>query len=204
MKKISLGWTLLVAGISFLIGAALMQAWNMYRAREDKALLDTLAQPDSVWLLDMENASTPAGVTAVQEPCAPRALTMPSQLSKIDLPEVQALISRSGAEITPNDGGKNKEGEKDSAPVILLEDTAVVGGVPAGTAAVSAPQEESKITLIEAPVEAQQITSLNEYRAFKRQARGNYPEVDFAKQNSFSMSDGSPFPILFGKIFLMR
>ena len=191
MNKSSIGWMLAVGGLAFVVGVALTQGWHMYRAREDKALFDTLKESPSVWLMDMENASMPEGVTPAQEPQEAKVLTVPSQLSKIDLPEVQTVISRSGAEFTLP-GGEEKNAANPVVVLPTLDDTAVTGGKLAALTPVEA--GESKISMIEAPVEVQKITSLEQYRQFKRQARGSYPEVDFAKQNILVLQSTSNLP----------
>ena len=166
-----------------------MQGWHVYRAREDKALLDTLPDASSVWVTDMNKAALPEGVTWAQETPDVQDVTAPSQLSKIDLPEVQTIISRSGAEFTPSSG---EETPADTLPVV--DASAVVVQAQPMPIQVARPDGESKITLIEAPVEARVLSSLEDYRQFKRQARGNYPEVDFAKQNVLVLQSASNLP----------
>lgn len=180
---------MIVSICSFLVGAAFMQGWHIYRAREDKALLGTLPDASSVWVTDMQNAAMPDGVTSAQTAPEVQAVTVPSQLSKIDLPEVQTIISRSGAEFTPASSGE----EKDST-LPVVDATAVVSNGQSLPVKVADPAGESKITLIEAPVEVQVLSSLDDYRQFKRQARGNYPEVDFAKQNVLVLQSTSNLP----------
>lgn len=188
MNKFSMGM-IIVGVLAFVAGAALVQGWHVYRAREDKALFDTLPDASSVWVTDMEKAALAEGVVPIQETSEVQSVTVPSQLSKIDLPEVKTIISRSGVEFTPPSG---EEATADTLPVV--DASAVVVNAQTLPVKVADPSAESKITLIEAPVEAQILSSLEDYRRFKRQARGSYPEVDFTKQNVLVLQSTSNLP----------
>ena len=69
-----------------------------------------------------------------------------------------------------------------------------VAAIAAQTVAVVDSNEPSHITMITAPVRFFLIRNLEEYKAFKQQARGGYPTVDFAKQMLVVLESDSNFP----------
>lgn len=185
---------LFICLIAFVAGAGAMQWWHIRQARQDKAFLGTLAETESVFVRDMTQADEADGVSDVQAPQMAAPLTVPSQLSKIDVPDVQTVLPRSGAEFAPN--GEEEPASETALPVLDASSRVAVGSavqVPtsASTQTVSA---ESKISMIEAPVQAVMVKSLEQYRDFKRRARGNYPEVDFEKQNVLVLESASNLP----------
>lgn len=186
---------LIVYALFFIAGAAAMQMWHLHQARQDKALLDTLTETDSVFVRDMTNAAEPDGVSDTQAPQMGAELTVPSQLSKIDVPDVQTVLPRSGAEFVPN---AQEETEQTAALPVLDDSARVAVGTAIQTATAPAPAQpvaaDSKISMIEVPVEAVVIKSLDEYRDFKRRARGSYPEVDFEKQDVLVLESASNLP----------
>lgn len=58
----------------------------------------------------------------------------------------------------------------------------------------SLPEEESHISLIDAPVKHLLITNTEEYKAFKNIARGSYPVADFDKQMVVVLESDSALP----------
>ena len=184
---------LIVCALFFIAGAAAMQVWHVHQARQDKALLDTLAETDSVFVRDMTNAAEPDGVSDTQAPQMAAKLTVPSQLSKIDVPDVQTVLPRSGAEFMPNADEENAP----TAALPVLDDSsrvAVGTAIQTATAPAQTVAADTKISMIEVPVEAVVIKSLDEYRDFKRRARGSYPEVDFEKQDVLVLESASNLP----------
>ncbi len=184
---------LILCTVAFVAGACTMQWWNMRQARQDKALLDTLAETESVFVRDMTAAGEAEGVSDVQTPQPEATLTVPSQLSKIDVPDVQTVLPRSGAEFTPNE---EETKPADTLPVLDTTSRVAVGTtvqVPTVSSTQTA-TTESKISMIEAPVKAVLIKSLEEYRDFKRRARGSYPEVDFTKEHLLVLESSSNLP----------
>ena len=174
--------------LSFLIGAAVMHWWDTHR--NPSATQPVLAgeETSSVWLLDMEKASTPQDMQEVKTAAdTPQEVTIPSQLSKIELPGVQTVISRSGAEFSPQSG----EEDQPEAGVVDLQNVSYKT-IPEKEE--TAEETESKISMIEAPVSAKLISSVEEYREFKREARGDYPQADFNKQQVLVLESGSNLP----------
>ncbi|WP_428056397.1 hypothetical protein [Candidatus Avelusimicrobium alvi] len=179
---------LILAGafvLVFIAGVASMRVWDAYRAASAPQFAD-VADSDSLLIVNMDEASEPEGVVAVSEPEYVDDSTVPSQLSKIKVQGLKRVISRSGASIdAPQDDG-------DSSPVVLgdVDRTAV----PAGTAQPTKLPSDSKISMIEAPVQVRLIKTLNDYKAFKRTARGKYPEADFTKDYIVVLESTSNLP----------
>ncbi len=169
--------------LAFAAGAGLMRLWDVRHSACGPCSVDLEEDTQSVWLVDMHNAATPQDVQEIKGDDSPREITIPSQLSKIELPQVQTIISRSGAEFSPEQGAENE--------VVDLQNASYTRFAPP---AQSATETESKISMIEAPVQAKLITSTEEYREFKRQARGTYPVVDFKKQQVLVLESASNLP----------
>lgn len=185
---------LIICTVAFVAGAVCMQWWNMRQARQDKAFLGTLEETESVFVRDMTQADEADGVSDAQTPQMAAPLTVPSQLSKIEVPDVQTVLPRSGAEFAPN---SEEETKPESTLPVLDITSRVAVGTTVQVPTVSSTQTavtESKISMIEAPVEAVLIKSLEEYRDFKRRARGSYPEVDFTKEHVLVLESASNLP----------
>lgn len=168
--------------VVFLGGAAVMRVWDAYRAARAENAAVPLHETDSLLSLDLRDASMPEGVTDTEKPDYIES-TVPSQLSKINVPGMETIISRSGREFAPQE-----EESETSETVVDLTNTA--------DPAAAAPAEEPKssISMINAPVAAKLITNADEYKAFKRTARGSYPKADFAKENVLVLESSSNLP----------
>ncbi len=164
----------------FMAGLAAMRMWDVSRARLAENADVPLLATDSLLSLDLEEASAPEGVTEVEKPDYVES-DVPSQLSKINVPGMEKIISRSAAQNVP------EEEEKTEAVLDLTNVSA-----PADSAPEDAPK--SSISMINAPVSARLITNAEEYKAFKRVARGSYPAANFAKENVLVLESSSNLP----------
>lgn len=181
-KKNLISAAVLVA--AFLAGAAAMRAWDVYQAARAEEEAVPVSATGSLLTINMESAGVPEGVTVVEEPDYVEP-SVPSQLSKIKVEGVETIISRSGREIAP------QEDESPSKTVVDLTNAAL----PAAAAEDSAePQPKSSISMINAPVTAKLIKTADEYKAFKRIARGSYPSADFTKQYVLVLESASNLP----------
>ncbi len=141
------------------------------------------SEETNLLLAQLEQAALPDDVQEPQEETRPqRADEMPSQLVRTDWPEDLVM------------GAQPQAGEMPAKPAgVVLDDTqnTVVLNAkrPPHRAA-----DGSSITMIEAPVAAKRITSLDEYKAFKREARGSYPQADFAKEEVLVLESQSNLP----------
>lgn len=168
--------------VVFLAGVAAMRVWDTYQA--SRAVNDAVPvqATDSLLTINMEEAAMPEGVTVLEEPDYVES-SVPSQLSKIKVEGVDKIISRSGHVITPEEEGKATE------TVVDLTNTSTP------TADAPAAQElKSNISMINAPVSAKLIKTAEEYKAFKRVARGSYPAADFSKQDVLVLESTSNLP----------
>lgn len=166
--------------VVFLAGVATMRVWDVYRAARAENTVPVHGT-DSLLTINMEDASVPEGITVVEEPDYVES-DVPSQLSKIKVPGMEKVISRSGNVITPQ--------EDTQEPAVDLTDTP--SGVLPGQE--SAPEPKSNISMINAPVTAKLIKTADEYKTFKRTARGKYPSADFAKENVLVLESASNLP----------
>ena len=171
--------------LAFVAGAVAMRVWDERQTARAGLWPARNGDASSVRLLDMQQASVAPGVEEVKEKQEPQEVTIPSQLSKIELPGVERVISLSGAEYAP--AGADTPGPD---KVVDLQNVSYTRFPPAAEAA----QEESKISMIEAPVDVRKIKSVEEYREFKRQARGSYPEADFKKEQVLVLESASNLP----------
>lgn len=174
--------------LAFWMGAAVMHWWDGRRNTCEIADVKGGEDSASVWLLDMQQAQAPRDVQEVKTDDTPQEITIPSQLSKIELDDVQKIITRSGAEFSAPENDTPAQ-----ASVVDLQDVSYTRVIPV-KAVKEGENTESKISMIEAPVNAKLISSLEEYREFKRQARGGYPEADFNKQQVLVLESASNLP----------
>lgn len=168
--------------IVFLAGVAAMRVWDAYQAARTKNDTVPVHATDSLLAINMEQAAMPEGVTVLEEADYVET-SVPSQLSKINVEGVDKIISRSGHVITP------EEENNASQTVVDLTNTSMpTADGPA------APAPKSNISMINAPVSAKLIKTADEYKAFKRIARGSYPSADFTKQNILVLESTSNLP----------
>lgn len=182
MKK-----NILLAGsfiVVFLGGMAAMRVWDVYRAARAEDI-PPVHPTDSFLSLNMEQATVPEGVTVLEEPDYVES-TVPSQLSKINVPGMEKIVSRSGNVIEPE--------EESSAGDTVIDLTDVQNVRLPSAAAKPVEEPKSSISMINAPVTAKVIKTADEYKAFKRVARGKYPPADFAKQNVLVLESASNLP----------
>lgn len=171
----------------FLAGLAAMRVWDVYRFAKERENAVPLRPTDSLLSLNLKGASAPEGVTELEAPDYVET-TVPSQLSKISVPGMEKVISRSG-QVIETDG--DEESEEKSAAVDLSGAQNV--RLPSGA---QKPVEEPKsaISMINAPVAAKLIKTAAEYKAFKRTARGKYPSANFATDNVLVLESTSNLP----------
>ena len=179
--------------VSFVVGAISMQVWNHYQTKTNEVFLSSLESDSSVRLADIQQGSLPDNWIDPTEPSKEiTAPTVPSQLSKINVPDVQAVISRPVRSFSSQD--EEYLPHPSASPIFLDEEATVVVGGRRLPAKVIEESAESKISMIDAPVESLLIKSLEEYRRFKQKARGSYPVVDFSKNNVLVLESGSNLP----------
>ena len=138
-------------------------------------------------LARLEEMGTPNGVSEVVQDNTPRSSAeLPSNLVRTELPK-DLVISMSAP------APQEKKNAKAKAPNIVLTDeqeTVVLSASqPAQRAA-----DGSNRTLIKAPVEVKRIQTLDQYKEFKKQARGSYPTVDLDKEEVIVLESASSLP----------
>lgn len=181
--------TLMTAGVLvlvFLAGVATMRIWDAYHAPKPMPA-GQMPGSDSLLLVDMGDATEPEGIMLVEEPEYVDDSKVPSQLSKIKMKGLDRVISRSGTVVEAPE-------EEDDSPVVLgnVDRTAV----PSATAPkpLDPADVKSNMSMIDAPVKARIIKTLEDYKAFKRNARGKYPSADFSKDYIVVLESTSNLP----------
>lgn len=188
MKKSTLLWCLAIVAVG-LLSSALTGSFYKNRAVNGEPVV-----AEEMELIDWEEAQLPED-TQMAEPDAPvvDAMKLPSQLTSIHLPDVTAVhkprepledsVPQAAApavkkEVAPLD---LKNGQSRVVPLddIQMEDTR---------------EDESARVMIQAPVRYKLINTLEEYKAFKRKARGSYPEVNFAANRVLVLESDSNLP----------
>ncbi len=176
-------------GLTFLAGAVVGGTCvNVFLQRT--ARLQTACQAtggvDEFHLVQLEDASFPDDVHEILPDNTPKsAADLPSQLVRTELPEDMRLSS------APTESPAQEEIASSGIVLSDAQNTVVLNAQqPAQRAADNA----SGITKIEAPVALKRIQTLDEYKAFKRQARGSYPEANFATEEVLVLESASNLP----------
>ena len=112
---------------------------------------------------------------------------LPSQIALTDVSEIAGVAPAAEEE---NEEGKSSDGST-AVPMELISGKATV--LP-GQDISALPEQESKITMIAAPVKFFLIKNSDEYKKFKTRARGSYPAVDFTKQMLVVLESDSQLP----------
>lgn len=180
----------IVLAVVFLAGLATMRLWDAHRNATDETL-PSAQRTASIELVDMEDSSLPQGVTYAEKEAPIKKPQGRSHLSSIDVPELEAIISKAGAVYYP---AKQSSEPAQLPPSIELDSQTQVALGPEGPLPISPADSETKIAMIDAPVQALVIKTLGEYRQFKRRARGSYPTVDFTKHHVLVLESASNLP----------
>ena len=146
---------------------------------------------------DMEKAEQVAAASLNEEIILPEdkvvvrkdGRDLPSQIVLTDLSEIAGVAPKESEENTsPEDSPKTP------APLDLQLTGSEVASVAPQTLPTGPMAEDSQISLIAAPVTYFLIKNTDEYKAFKKRARGGYPEVDFNKQALIVLESDSNLP----------
>lgn len=171
----------------FLAGVAVMRVWDVYRFAKERENAVPLHPTDSLLAINFKDASVPEGVTELED-LDYVEISVPSQLSKISVPGMEKVISRSGQVIEVN----SDEERAETSTAVDLSNVQNVR-LPSGTQQPVA-EPKSAISMINAPVAARLIKTAEEYKAFKRTARGKYPSANFATDNVLVLESTSNLP----------
>ena len=114
---------------------------------------------------------------------------LPSQVMLTDLADIAGVVPQKKEESYAS----SQEEEPKPVSELNLTGNEVASVAPTTLPALAA-GEDSKISLIAAPVRYFVVRNLDEYKEFKRRARGSYPSVDFAKQMVVVLESDSNLP----------
>jgi len=186
--------TLFIVVLSFALGAGFMRWWDMTQTQKDLAQMQAIfnaQQPaDSILTADLRTAELADGVAEENgENDVPQSGTdLPSQLSPIQLEGISEVYGYKKPEPEEQDFSQTA---KKSGGVVDL--SGAENNVPAATD--NARQAmSSNITMIEAPVKARIIETNEQYKEFKRSARGSYPMADFETEQVLVLESQSNLP----------
>lgn len=187
--------TLFLAVLAFLAGAGFMRWWDVSHGIKEAAQLQALFQAeqntDAVLDVNLQNARLADGVADTENPAqqVQQGSALPSQLSPIHLEGISEVYGKSSGPVA--------EGENLPAPQTVKSPVdlgGVQGQVPADTDNARQAQQATNLTMIEAPVKARVISSLDAYKAFKQTARGSYPAADFNAEQVVVLESQSNLP----------
>lgn len=195
--KINLGTVLLLL-LAFVLGAAFMQWQNTAKGQKElaqmQAILKAKQPAESLLDADLKNATLAEGLQEAQPTqTAPQSgAGLPSQLSPINLEGVSEIYAYKkpdpkNADVQPLEATSKLPAE----PVNLSN---VEGKVPADTDNAKQAKMPTNITMIEVPVKARVISTGEEYKEFKRVARGSYPAADFETEQVLVLESESNLP----------
>jgi len=183
MKKSTILWCLTLIAVACLSSALT----GLYYGHHPQSI--TPAARD-ITLIDWEEAQLPEDLkeTEPENPIVD-AGNIPSQLTEIHLPGV-ACVRKPGEE------EEEKVLPPDSKPAAITLESVSQKVVPLGEAekVEGLAQEDSARVMIQAPVRYRLINTLEEYKEFKRKARGSYPEVNFASNRVLVLESDSNLP----------
>ena len=182
--------------VSFLAGAGVMRWWDYSHGKNDlvkmQAIFNTQRPTDSLLAADLKESELAEGIEEKESSKnGPRRGTeLPSQLSPIHLEgvsEIYAYKKEADSDLEEQIIARKKYTE----PVDLSD---AQGKVPAATDNAQQAKMPTNITMIEVPVKARVISSSDDYKDFKRVARGSYPTADFAKEQVLVLESESNLP----------
>lgn len=188
MKKSTLFWCLALVAVA-LVSSGLTRLFYANRGGQMSA---PASSAHDMAVIDWDETEPPIDLQAADtDEKILDASKLPSQLSGLHLPDVEA-VRKPREEVQTADEEEEMRAPK-AAPLHLKDNQNVVvplGGVPSTAEA----SEDTARVLIPAPVRYKLINTLDEYKNFKRTARGSYPEVNFAANRVLVLESDSELP----------
>ena len=183
MKKSTILWCLVLVAVACLSSVLT----GLYYGRRSQEIVPAARD---ITLIDWEEAQLPEGLeeTEPENPIVD-AGNIPSQLTEIHLPGVASVRK-------PGEEKVSRAIPSDSKPTAVTLESVSQKVVPLGEAekVEGAAQEDSARVMIQAPVRYRLINTLDEYKDFKRKARGSYPDVNFAASRVLVLESDSNLP----------
>lgn len=169
------------------------------RQEEDGGSQPPAPLSPSISTADMEKASLVEGITEAdaKKNEVLDAASVPSQLSKI---KVEGMVGIASASAQKDPSSQQEPQTEETIILNNLQDRAlsaprledIVAQDP--TANLPEDTQPTSITMLSAPVKVRLIKSTDEYKEFKKIARGKYPQVDFNKQMVVVLESDSNLP----------
>lgn len=172
----------------FLAGVACMRVWDSFRMPEPE--LAEVPDSSSLLLVNLADPTGPADLPGEGEPPQDYkdASTVPSHLPNIKMQGVEKIT------FLPANNQQEEEENTPKTPKSPVNLGSADHITPNATTPQQMPEEESKISMISVPVQVRVIKTPDEYKAFKRVARGKYPQANFAKDNIITLESTGNWP----------
>lgn len=178
----------------FVAGMVTMRIWDAHHLQVSSSQPFVLemepVEEESFPKVDLRGATSPDGVEVIGEP-GELQLATESNLTPVQLEGVENIVSRNGNTYAP----------EEEIPAVShgvdLGDLTHNASVKATAQAREDAQEQeppSSIVMLAAPMEPLLIKTAEEYKTFKRRARGSYPTANFAKENVLVLESTSNLP----------
>ncbi len=191
----------LLCGV-FLAGAILMHWWDRAQLRRDQAFLASAEEEFfPLEATEAEGKSVAEGsaelaAVVVPEEDTPVETTSVSQVAQLKLPNVRAIVPPEETKKQPQTSLSGQTEQPGRTPPTQEELDRFLALLKSREAQAEpeAPSSESMISMLDVPVRTKVITSLEQYRAFKRVARGLYPTANFKTQQVLVLESAGNFP----------
>jgi hypothetical protein len=195
MMKNSFFLTLFLMIASFLAGAICMRLWDGARLHTQAVAENPRGvESASLLVMDLKEGKLPEGIYEAEqaENVRNESDMPPSQLADVKIEGFESVYV--AEEKQPADPLAQMPLPPQKAdPVTIATTSTVVNVLPTARVPVN-DEDESTITLIQLPVSVKTIKTQDEYKQFKRTARGQYPEVNFQKEMVIVLLSESNMP----------
>ena len=171
-----------------LAGVACMRVWDCFRMPEP--VVAEVPGSSSLLLVNLADPTGPADLPGEDEPPQDYkdASAVPSHLPNIKMQGVEKIT------FLPSATQQEEEEPAPKTPKTPVHLGSADHIVPNATMPRQLPEEESKISMISVPVQVRVIKTADDYKAFKRVARGKYPQANFAKDNIITLESTGNWP----------
>jgi len=182
MKKYFLILFLMI--VSFLAGAVCMRLID--GARAGALAEDTASELDSASLvtIDLKDGQLPEGTYEAEQAADVQSAEKmpPSQIADVTLEGFQGIyVPEKETQDTNEMLSQMALPPQKAEPVVLATTSTAVNALPTARVPVEDSDDNSTL-LVQLPVSVKIIKTQNEYKEFKRTARGKYPDVNFKKE----------------------
>lgn len=173
-----------------------MHLWDKARVVTPAAAPETEVESASLLTVDLKDGQLPEGIYEAEqaEQVQSEGEMPPSQLADIKIEGFESVYVPEEKQQAADPMVQAMLPPQKAEPVALASTSTVVNVLPTARVVVADDEEESAVTLIQLPVSVQTIKTQDEYKKFKRTARGKYPDVNFQKEMVIVLLSASDMP----------